>query len=77
MAADARSAVLEQLVAASVEFDAIARSYAAAGMLDEAELAHDYALRVNRMYDAENKNIPPRPPCGCLECSAIYAAGER
>jgi hypothetical protein len=75
MTDDARTAVLEQLTAASVEFDAVAREYAAVGMLDEAEAAHECAQTVNRFYIVESENPKPKPPCDCQRCSALYAAG--
>ena len=75
---EARANVLEWLVAASVEFDAIAHAYADAGMFDEAEVAHDCAVRVNEAYVAESEDPRPvEPTVHCLNCAAAYARGSR
>jgi hypothetical protein len=74
MTTDARSAVLRQLERA-YERHAVAEQVYQTTEPQKASDAHDAAVYLIRWIDIEDRDPKPKPPCGCLECSAIYAAG--
>jgi hypothetical protein len=73
----ARTAVLRQLERA-YERHAVAEQVARQNDPELAEEYHAFAVRVLRARMAEDDDKKPEPPTvHCLQCAAIYAAGER